>query len=45
VDDVALEGDTLALEVRREAIEILDLESDRAASGVTGVFLGKVGNC
>jgi hypothetical protein len=43
VDDIALEGDTLAFEVRHEAIEILDLECDRAACTVTGPFLGEVG--
>jgi hypothetical protein len=43
VDDIALEGDTLALEVRHELIEVLYLERDRAARGVTGVFLGEVG--
>ena len=31
VDDIALEGDTLALEVSHKAIEVLDLERDRAA--------------
>jgi hypothetical protein len=43
VDDIALEGDTLALEVRHELIEVLYLERDRADRGVTGVFLGEVG--
>jgi hypothetical protein len=43
VDDIALEGDTLALEVGHETIEVLDLECDRAAGVVTGLFLGEVG--
>jgi hypothetical protein len=43
VDDITLEGDTLALEVGHEAIEVLDLERDCAAGGVAGLFLGEVG--
>src|SRR5262249_33923870 len=43
VDDIALEGDTLALEVGHETIEVLDLKRDRAACGVTRFFLGEVG--
>jgi hypothetical protein len=43
VDDIALEGDALALEVGHEAIEILDFERDRAAGRVTGLFLSEVG--
>jgi hypothetical protein len=43
VDDIALEGDALALEVGYEAIEVIDLERDRAAFGVTGFFLAEVG--
>jgi hypothetical protein len=33
----------VALEVGHEAIEVLDLERDRAACGVTGLFLSEVG--
>jgi hypothetical protein len=43
VDDIALKGDALALQVGHEAIEILDFECDRAAGGVAGLFLGEVG--
>ena len=43
VDHIALEGDALALEVGHETIEVLDLERDRAACGVTRFFLGEVG--
>src|SRR6476661_1120539 len=43
VDDIALEGDTLVLEVRHEAIEVLDLERNRAAGGIAWFFLGEVG--
>src|SRR5262245_14861724 len=43
VDDIALEGDTLVLEVGHEAIEVLDLERNRAAGGIAWFFLGEVG--
>src|SRR5215831_20562925 len=43
VDHIALKRDTLALEVRHEAIEVLDLERDRAACAVTRFFLSEVG--
>jgi hypothetical protein len=43
VDHIALEGDTLALEVNHETIEVLDLERDRASCAVTRFFLGEVG--
>ena len=43
MDDIAFEGDALALELGHETIEVLYLESDRAASGVTGLLLGEVG--
>ena len=41
VDDIALECDTLALEVGHEAIEVL--ERDRAACSITRFFLGEIG--
>src|SRR6266566_2901357 len=37
-----LKVNALALEVGHEAIEVLDLERDRAAGGVAGLFLGEV---
>src|SRR5262245_41068062 len=43
VNQIALQGDTLALEVGHETIEVLDLERDRAACGVTRFFLSEVG--
>ena len=43
MDDIALEDDALALEIGYEAIEVLDLERNRAAGGVAGLFLGEVG--
>jgi hypothetical protein len=42
VDDIALEGDALALEVGHEAIEVLDLERDRAAAVSLGFSLVKL---
>ena len=38
VDDIALEDDTFVLEVGHEAIEVLDLEQDRAAGGVAWLY-------
>src|SRR6266699_1056457 len=38
-----LKVNALALEVGHKAIEVLDLERDRAAGGVAGLFLGEVG--
>src|SRR5262249_44028611 len=45
MDDVALEDDPFVLEVGHEAIEIFDLERDRATGGVAGLFLGKIREC
>src|SRR5262249_21564166 len=40
---IAFEGDALALEVGHKAIEVLNLECNRSACGVTRFFLSEVG--